>query len=142
MAAALRRRRRDARGARSQGRRVLRRHLRHRRLPHGDLRRPRRQRAHAAPSLRAVRVSLRGAHVHPSGGWTRPAGDTSLGVEMRLSRRITPGTFACTGVLLVTALLAAGGTARAAGPSTELVSVSSTGQKATGGGTFAGGISA
>ena len=36
-----------------QGRRVQRRHLRHRRLPHGALHRPRRQRPDAAPPLRA-----------------------------------------------------------------------------------------
>src|SRR5215213_1887748 len=46
----------NARGARGQGRPVLRRHVRHRRLPHGDLRRPRRQGTHAAPPVRAVRV--------------------------------------------------------------------------------------
>ena len=46
--------------ARGQGRRVHRRHLRHRGLPHGALHRPRRQRPDAAPPLRAVRVSEAG----------------------------------------------------------------------------------
>src|SRR5262249_29859484 len=55
VAVALRRRGGDAGGARGEGRAVLRRHDRHRRLPHGDLRRPRRQPADAAPPLRAVR---------------------------------------------------------------------------------------
>ncbi|CAA9477712.1 MAG: hypothetical protein AVDCRST_MAG38-1835, partial [uncultured Solirubrobacteraceae bacterium] len=56
VAAALRRRRRGARDARGQGRPVLRRHLRHRRLPHGDLRRSGRKPPHAASPVRAVRV--------------------------------------------------------------------------------------
>ena len=48
-----RRRRRRPRRAGGEGRRVQRRHLRHRRLPHGPLHRPRRQRPDAAPPLRA-----------------------------------------------------------------------------------------
>ena len=39
----------------SKGVDLLRRDVRHRRLPHGDLRRPRRQPAHAAPPVRALR---------------------------------------------------------------------------------------
>src|SRR5215217_2115716 len=51
---------RGACGAGVQGRDLLRRHLRHRRLPYGDLRRPRRQPAHAAPPLRTVRRLVAG----------------------------------------------------------------------------------
>ena len=49
-----RRRRRRPRRAGGEGRRVQRRDLRHRRLPHGPLHRPRRQRPDAAPPLRAA----------------------------------------------------------------------------------------
>ncbi|CAA9492257.1 MAG: hypothetical protein AVDCRST_MAG30-1408, partial [uncultured Solirubrobacteraceae bacterium] len=55
VAPALRRRGRDADGARGEGRAVLRRHVRHGRLPHGDLHGPGRQRAHAPPAVRAHR---------------------------------------------------------------------------------------
>ena len=51
---ARRGRREGARRARGEGRRVRRRHLRHRRLPHGPVHRPRRQRPDAAPPLRAA----------------------------------------------------------------------------------------
>ncbi len=48
-----------ARGrAGGEGRRVQRRHLRHRRLPHGALHRPRRQRPDAAQPLRGLTVRL------------------------------------------------------------------------------------
>src|SRR5215211_5753562 len=44
----------------SKGVTFLRRHPRHRRMPHGDLRRPRRQPSHVAPPLRAVRKRVAG----------------------------------------------------------------------------------
>ncbi|CAA9472882.1 MAG: hypothetical protein AVDCRST_MAG13-602, partial [uncultured Solirubrobacteraceae bacterium] len=56
VAAALRRRGRDARRARGQGRAVPRRDVRHRRLPHGLVRRSRRQSPDAAPPVRALRL--------------------------------------------------------------------------------------
>ncbi len=59
-------------GARVQGRDVLRRHPRHRCLQHGHLRRPRRQPAHAAPPLRAVRERVAGIdHGAGAGGSDR-----------------------------------------------------------------------
>src|SRR5205823_6890058 len=53
------RRGRDSQRARGEGRHIRGRDDRHRGLPHGDLQRPRRKRAAAAPPLRAVRVSDR-----------------------------------------------------------------------------------
>src|SRR6185437_14139389 len=48
----------DAEGARGERHLVLRRDVRHGRLPHGVVRRSRRERLHAAPPLRAARVVM------------------------------------------------------------------------------------
>ena len=105
-----------ARGrARGEGRRVRRRHVRHRRLPHGAVHRPRRQRPDAAPPLRAegLTPSLEAtASTLPAPAQT--AGRSLLGMDavdrrrmLEMEERIRP-VRAITMVALAVAVLISG----------------------------------
>ena len=76
---------------RGQGRGVLRRDLRHRRLPHGVLHRPRRQRPHAPPPLRAARLTACSRSPISSSGSSSGAGTSARacrGTALALHREL------------------------------------------------------
>ena len=96
---------RGARGARGEGRRVRGRDLRHRGLPHGVLRRPGRQRAHAphryapvdAADRRAHRLRLRAGHrLERSTAWYRDTLGFRRSARARGPSSSSARTSACT----------------------------------------------